>query len=187
MARPKKMSRSDFQQPADQVARGLIGAILVRPGRYRARIVETEAYMGPEDLACHTSKGRTKRNEVMFGPAGHAYVYLIYGMYHMLNIVTGPLGSGQAVLIRAAEPLDGWEADLSGPGKLCRAMGITRAENGVDLTGADFYLTRDPEERSKIVSTARIGIDYARHWKDAPLRFHHATSGAVSGKKFSHR
>jgi DNA-3-methyladenine glycosylase len=190
MPRLRKMKVVEFHRPAEELAEFLIGTILVcriGPVVRRARIVETEAYVGPEDLACHTSRGRTARTEVMFGPPGRAYVYFVYGMHHMLNIVAGPRGGGQAVLVRAGEPLDGWEADLSGPGKLCRAMGITRAENGVDLTGADFYLTRDPEERSKIVSTARIGIDYARHWKDAPLRFHHATSGAVSGKKFSHR
>src|SRR5512136_2473227 len=106
-----KLDRSFFQRDAEQLARDLIGAILVhrfRNREYRARIVEAEAYIGPHDLASHSSRGRTKRTEIMFGPAGHAYVYLIYGMYEMFNIVTGHTGSGQAVLIRAAEPLDGW-------------------------------------------------------------------------------
>ena len=120
----QKLRRSFFERPADSVARELIGKILVRrlPGKeLRARVVETEAYLGPRDLASHASKGRTRRTEILFGPAGHAYVYLIYGMYEMLNIVAGPPGGAQAVLIRGAQPLDGWQADLSGPGRLTRA------------------------------------------------------------------
>src|SRR5450432_316463 len=128
----KKIGRKFYQRPASDVAIDLIGCILVHHvGKkiLRARIVETEAYLGPIDLASHASKGRTKRTEVMFGEAGRAYVYLIYGMYDMFNIVAGRTGDAHAVLIRAAEPLDGWTADLSGPGKLARAMQITRAEN----------------------------------------------------------
>ena len=115
----------------------------------------------------------------MFGPSGHAYVYLIYGMYDMLNIVAGELGSGQAVLIRAAEAMDGWQADLGGPGKLARAMRITRAQNGLDLTGVDLFLIHGPRPE-KIERTVRIGVDYAEHWKDAPLRFTDAASSALS-------
>src|SRR5881392_616508 len=126
----EKLARKFYLRDAERVARELIGAILVhrtKEGDLRARIVETEAYVGPHDLACHAAKGRTTRTEVMFGPAGHAYVYLIYGMYDMLNIVSGGVGDAQAVLVRAAEPMDGWDADLSGPGKLARGMRITRA------------------------------------------------------------
>src|SRR5438477_4914923 len=145
MDRP--LSRSFFARHAIHLAPALIGKILVRRIRgraYRARIVETEAYVGEHDLACHASRGRTNRTEVMFGPAGHAYVYVIYGMYHMLNIVAAGEGDAQAVLIRAAEPLDGWEADLSGPGKLARAMHLTRFQNGLDLTaGRELYLMND--------------------------------------------
>jgi DNA-3-methyladenine glycosylase len=179
----KKLGRRFFVRPAIELAPDLIGKILVRRLRgreRRARLVETEAYVGPHDLACHASKGRTGRTEVMFGPGGHAYVYLIYGMYEMFNIVASTTGDAQAVLIRAAEPLDGWHADLSGPGKLSRALGITRADNGLDLTGTRMFLRADADNRPRIVTTKRIGIDYAEKWKDAPLRFIDADSSAVS-------
>jgi DNA-3-methyladenine glycosylase len=173
-SRVKKLAQSFFQRPADEVARALIGKILVRRlngKRLRARIIETEAYLGPIDLASHASKGRTRRTEVLFGAAGRAYVYLIYGMYEMLNVVAGAAGQGQAVLIRAAEPLDDWKADLSGPGRLTRAFQITRLQNGIDLTRTQLYLLDDPEYQPAVRSAKRIGIDYALQWKDAPLRF----------------
>lgn len=177
-----RLARPFYERPAEDVARDLVGTILVRRLRgrkRRARIVETEAYVGSHDLACHASKGRTKRTEVMFGRGGHAYVYLIYGMYEMFNIVTGVEGDAQAVLIRAGEPLDGWQADLSGPGKLTRALGITRADNGLDLTGDRMFLlpgTPPPQ----ILTTRRVGIDYAQEWRDKPLRFLDPASRAVS-------
>ncbi len=152
----------------------------MRGKEYRARIVETEAYVGPHDLASHSSRGRTKRTEVMFGPAGHAYVYLIYGMYEMFNIVAGETGSGQAVLIRAAEPLDNRKVDLSGPGKLTRALKIMRSENGMDLTGDRLFLLGDPDYRPRVKRAARIGVDYAKEWKDVLLRFYDAKSPSVS-------
>src|ERR1700728_1366279 len=130
-SRARKLTQSFFRRPAGDVARELIGKILVRRLRgklLRARVVETEAYLGPDDLASHASKGRTRRTEVLFGPAGRAYVYLIYGMHEMLNVVAAGVGEAQAVLIRAAKPLNGWEADLSGPGRLTRAFQITRSE-----------------------------------------------------------
>ena len=170
----KKLGRSFFQRPADEVARTLIGKILVRrlPGKlFRARLIETEAYLGPVDLASHASKGRTRRTEVLFGAPGRAYVYLIYGMYEMLNVVAGAAGHGQAVLIRAALPLDDWKADLSGPGRLTRALRITRLQNGLDLTGVQLYFLENPGYRPVVKSAKRIGIDYALQWKDAPLRF----------------
>ena len=177
----KPLQRSFFNQPAAELAFALIGKILVHhvgKAQRRARVVETEAYVGPHDLACHTSKGRTARTEVMFGPPGHAYVYLIYGMYHMLNIVAGEPGS--AVLIRAAEPLDGWQVNLSGPGRLARGMGITRPDNGVDLTAQRLFLLDDLADRPRIACGPRIGVDYAKHWKDELLRFADADSAAVS-------
>src|SRR5271156_1589573 len=170
----KKLPRSFFRRPATELARSLIGKILVRPihGKaLQARVVETEAYLGPHDLASHASKGRSRRTEVLFGPAGRAYVYLIYGMYEMLNVVAGGVGEAQAVLIRAAQPLNGWKSDLSGPGRLPRAFKITRSEYGLDLTGDQLYFLDDPAYQARVVTAKRVGIDYAREWKDAPLRF----------------
>jgi DNA-3-methyladenine glycosylase len=179
----KRLGYGFYQRPAIDVAHDLLGKILVRRLRkreYRARIVEAEAYVGVHDLACHASKGRTRRTEVMFGPGGHAYVYLIYGMYPMFNIVASVEGDAQAVLIRAGEPLQGWKADLSGPGKLTRAMRITCADNGTDLTGAEIFLLDDPTYRPVVDTTKRIGIDYAKEWRDALLRFVDLNSRAVS-------
>jgi DNA-3-methyladenine glycosylase len=179
----KKLDHSFFQRPAIDLARDLLGKILVHRVRgraYRARIVETEAYVGEHDLACHASKGRTRRTEVMFGPGGHAYVYFIYGMYEMLNVVASGEGDAQAVLIRAAEPLDNWEADLSGPGKLTRALRIKRSDNGRDLTGDKLFLLDDSGYQPRIVSSKRVGVDYAGEWKDELLRFFDANSKAVS-------
>jgi DNA-3-methyladenine glycosylase len=169
-----RLRHSFYSRPAIDLARDLIGTILVRRFRgreYRARIVETEAYVGSHDLACHASKGRTRRTEVMFGPAGRAYVYLIYGMYDMFNIVASHVDDPQAVLIRGAVPLDGWEADLRGPGKLARALRISRAQNGLDLVGNGLFLVRDPACKPQLVTTKRIGVDYAKEWKDALLRY----------------
>jgi DNA-3-methyladenine glycosylase len=179
----KKLGRSFYQRDAETLARGLIGTILVHRSRgkeYRARIVEAEAYIGPHDLASHSSKGRTKRTEVMFGPAGHAYVYLIYGMYEMFNIVAGKTGSGQAVLIRAAEPVGGWKVDLSGPGKLTRTFKITRSANGLDLTKDTLYIVHDPDYRPRIRRAKRIGVEYAGEWKNKLLRFFNDKSRAVT-------
>ncbi len=179
----RKISHSFYKRDAETLARDLIGAVVVhrRRGRaYRARVVEAEAYIGPHDLASHSSKGRTKRTEVMFGPAGCAYVYLIYGMYEMFNIVAGETGSGQAVLIRAAEPLDDWDADLSGPGKLTRALGITRSMNGLDLTGNRLYLLQDSQYQPRIRRAKRIGVEYAGEWKHRMLRFFDDKSAAVT-------
>ncbi|MDB5289730.1 MAG: DNA-3-methyladenine glycosylase [Phycisphaerales bacterium] len=183
LAEMRKLGHSFFKQPAIDLAPALIGKILVRRAggkEYRARIVETEAYLGPHDLAAHSSKGRTKRTEVMFGPPGHAYVYFIYGMHEMLNVVAGTAGEASAVLLRAAEPLDGWEANLSGPGRLARGMQVKRAENGLDLTGDTLFLATDGRNPSRIVRTKRVGVEYAKEWKDEPLRFLDADSPAVS-------
>ena len=181
----RKLPRAFYRRDAETVARGLIGKILVhRVGKQvrRARIVETEAYVGSHDLACHAARGRTARTEVMFGDAGYAYVYLIYGMYDMLNIVTGTEGDAQAVLIRAAEPLDGWDADLSGPGKICRAMKISRAkDNGRDLLGDELNLVEDQDAGApKIAQSRRINVDYAREWVHPELRFFDVCSRSVT-------
>jgi DNA-3-methyladenine glycosylase len=172
-----------FRRPAFELAPSLLGTILVHRHRrriFRARIVETEAYVGAHDLACHASKGRTRRTEIMFGPGGHAYVYLIYGMYTMLNVVASALDDPQAVLVRAAEPLDDWNADLAGPGKLTRAMRIALTDNGLDLTGDKLFLMTDPQHQPDIAATKRIGVDYSGVWKDAMLRFVDVNSVALS-------
>lgn len=186
---PRKPAQTDgllqpafYAQDAATLAQALIGKTLVRRidgDEYRARIVETEGYAGPEDLACHTSRGRTARTQVMFGPPGRAYVYFIYGMYDMFNIVSGPPGSGQAVLIRAAEPL-GWQANLSGPGRLTRALCITRAENGLELSGDSLFLIDQNGPAPRVGRAKRVGVDYAKEWKDALLRFYDLDSAAVS-------
>lgn len=179
----KKLDQTFYERPAIELAPDLIGKIIVRKvGRkeFRARIVETEAYVGSHDLACHASKGRTSRTEIMFGPAGRAYVYLIYGMYEMFNIVASKVGDPQAVLIRAAEPLGDWSTELSGPGKLTRGMQITRADNGLDLTDRLLYLMDDLSDKPQVIATPRIGIDYAREWKHELLRFLDPASDAVS-------
>jgi DNA-3-methyladenine glycosylase len=178
-----KLGLDFYARTADVVARQVLGKILVHRRRgeeYRARIVEAEAYLGPKDLACHASKGLTGRTRVLFGPPAHAYVYFIYGMYDMLNFVTAQEGCGQAVLIRAAEPLNDWHADLSGPGKLTRSMGITRSENSISLCGDTLFLLKDGFYRPRVAKSKRIGVEYAKEWKDALLRFLDARSKAVS-------
>jgi DNA-3-methyladenine glycosylase len=176
------LGRQFYDREARVVARDLLGAIVCHRvgGRLaRARIVETEAYVGTQDLASHSSHGRTPRTETMFGPPGHAYVYLIYGMYCMFNVVVSGLGDAQAVLVRAAEPLDGLGARLDGPGRLARGLGITLAQNGADLVTSDLRLLpgRRPE---RVEVTARIGVDYAGPWASEPLRFLDADSRWVS-------
>ena len=174
MTPSSKLSTDFYEKTAQELAPALLGKILVRKidgNTRRARIVESEAYCGVKDLASHSSKGRTPRTEVMFGPAGRAYVYFIYGMHEMFNIVGGEIGDAQAVLVRAAQPLDDWQADLSGPGKLAKAFQITRKNNGLDLTGEHLFIIDDPDHHPKILRTKRIGVDYARHWKKRLLRF----------------
>lgn len=164
----------------------MLGKHLVRQhadGVTIGRIVETEAYIGPEDQACHASKGRTARTEIMFGQAGYAYIYLIYGFHHMLNIVTESIDLPAAVLIRAVEPLQGMELMqtrrgtseqrqlCSGPGKLCQAFAIDRALNGSDFCGSLLYIEDHGESIAKVVTTPRIGVDYAGRWTRKPWRF----------------
>jgi DNA-3-methyladenine glycosylase len=168
------LPRIYFNRPTLTVARSLIGKYLVRviDGRILAgKIVEVEAYVGSQDRACHAAKGRTQRTEVMFGPAGVAYVYLIYGMYHCLNVVTERAEFPSAVLIRAIE-LNGKLID--GPGRLCRALEIDRRLNRVDLTiGASLWF----EDRGGVVGRGtvgaypRIGVDYAGTWAKKLWRF----------------
>ena len=146
------------------------------------RIVETEAYCGPEDLAAHSARGRTARTEVMFGPAGRAYVYFIYGFWHCLNVVTGPPGIPHAVLLRALEPIAGITVKTSGPGLLCRAMRIDRRLNGADLRGDTLWLQRPAGRKPavRIGSSPRIGVEYARAWARRPWRFFDLDSRHIS-------
>ncbi len=129
------LPRAFYERPTLEVAPALLGQILIYR-QQRCRIVETEAYWGPDDRASHAARGRTKRSEIMFGPAGYAYIYLIYGMYHCLNIVTEQQDFPSAILIRAAEPLG------RGPGVLCRELGLTREQNGADVTGGSELTDR---------------------------------------------
>ena len=160
-----------FNRPADRVARDLLGAWLVVravDGRLaRHRVFETEAYLGAHDLACHGSRGRTRRNATMFGPAGHWYVYLCYGMHWMLNIVTGAEGVPAAVLIRGA-------GEQVGPGRVTRALGIDRSFDGRRAdrrAGLWFEGDGVAVPRRAVARTPRIGVGYAGAWADKPLRF----------------
>lgn len=176
MPRPVKLPLSFYARPALTVARELLGAHLVveaASGRRVVRIVETEAYVGAHDLACHASKGRTPRTEVLFGPPGRAYVYLIYGMYHCFNVVTDTEGVAAAVLIRGAEPLEGLGASVrtDGPGRLCRALGLSLAHNRWDLAHAPLYLEAGaPVPESQVARGPRVGVDYAGAWALEPFR-----------------
>jgi DNA-3-methyladenine glycosylase len=168
------LPHSYFNRPTVQVARSLIGKYLVREidGRVLAgKIVEVEAYVGSKDKACHAAKGRTQRTEVMFGPAGVAYVYLIYGMYHCLNVVTEREEFPSAVLIRAIE-LNGELID--GPGRLCRSLQIDRFLNRMDLTIGESLWFEDRGGvvgRETIGAYTRIGVDYAGTWAKKLWRF----------------
>jgi DNA-3-methyladenine glycosylase len=171
------LPREYFDRSTVQVAKSLLGKYLVRKikrGVQAGRIVEVEAYCGPTDLACHASKGRTKRTEVMFGMPGVAYVYMIYGMYHCLNVVTEREGFPAAVLVRGVE-LDGSKQELiDGPGRVCRYFDIDRTLTGVDLTAGKVLWLEDRGERvssRQVVASPRIGIDYAGAWARKPWRF----------------
>lgn len=180
-----------YERETTTVARELLGRILVRrlEGELLAGvIVETEAY-GPDDPASHAWRGETRRNAVMFGPPGRLYVYLTYGMHWCMNAVTGPPGIGEAVLIRALEPLAGLEAMrrnrggvpdrllCSGPARACQALGITGAENGADLAGDAVYILEERVPVERVAAGPRIGI---RHAVERPWRFHIPGSPHVS-------
>lgn len=172
----RPLPRSFYNRDTALVARELLGMHLVHvvDGVERVgRIVETEAYLGPHDRAAHSARGRTARTEAMFGPPGHAYVYMIYGLHFSLNLVTGPEGHASGVLLRALEPVRNIEGRCSGPGLLCRALGIDRRHYGHDLLSDDLYVTRPPEPtRFTIVRRPRVGVDYAGVWARRLLRFY---------------
>jgi DNA-3-methyladenine glycosylase len=172
--RPRILRRAYYRRPTIDVARDLIGKYLVRQEGERTRsgrIVEVEAYVGPHDLACHASRGRTARTDVMFGPAGVAYVYLIYGMYHCLNVVTERDGYPAAVLIRAVEDTESTSL-IDGPGRVCRFFDVDRRLNRLDVTqGARLWLEDRNEAVEDVLAGARIGVEYAGDWAAKPLRF----------------
>jgi DNA-3-methyladenine glycosylase len=185
------VARSFYMRPAEEVARDLLGKILVHD-RVAGRIVETEAYLGLDDLAAHASRGITERTRVIFGPPGHAYVYFIYGMYECLNLVAEPAGQPGCVLIRALEPLSGIgimhqrrptarriEDLASGPGKLTQAMEITRRHYGADVTrGRLTVRALQAAAPIEVLAAPRIGITHCAGW---PLRF------VIEGNRFVSR
>ena len=180
------LPRTFFTRKTLDVARDLVGMHLVRVERgcrRIGRIVETEAYQGPEDLAAHSARGRTPRNSVMFGPPGYAYVYFIYGVWHCVNVVTQAEGIPHAVLIRALEPVEGIREKTWGPGLLCRALRIDRNLNGADLRGHMLRIER-PANRAgrsvRIGRATRIGVSYAGVWAKRPWRFFDRDSPYVS-------
>jgi DNA-3-methyladenine glycosylase len=168
----RRLPRSFYDRDTIAVARDLLGKYLVHQKRI-GRIVEVEAYLGPHDLAAHSAKGLTERTKVMFGPPGHAYVYLIYGMYYCMNVVTEREGHASAVLLRAIEPVENIEGKTSGPGLLCNAMGLDKRLNAHDLLSEDFYIAAAPKAAPfTIVKRPRIGVDYAGRWAKRHLRFY---------------
>jgi DNA-3-methyladenine glycosylase len=176
----QKLAREFYDRDTIVVARELLGKFLVHGDRV-GRIVETEAYLGSHDLAAHSARGLTKRNAPMFGPPGFAYVYMIYGIYFCMNVVTEREGHASAVLLRALEPVSNLTGKTSGPGLLCNAMGIDRRLNGHDLLSDDFFVaTPVSEEGIRVVKRPRIGVEYARHWAKRHLRFYIAGNPYVS-------
>jgi DNA-3-methyladenine glycosylase len=180
----QKLARSFYDRDTTIVAKELLGKILIHRSRgveHAGKIVEVEAYLGPHDLAAHSARGLTERTKVMFGPPGHAYVYLIYGMYHCMNVVTEREGHASAVLLRAVEPVENVAGRTCGPGLLCRAMKIDRSLNGHDLLSDNFYIAAPAKtELFAIVKRPRIGVDYAKHWAKRHLRFYTKGSPFVS-------
>jgi DNA-3-methyladenine glycosylase len=184
--RALRLPRSWFARDALRVGRALIGCLLVHEGPGGAvlrvsRIVETESYRGPRDLACHARAGLTKRTRSLLGEEGHAYVFFIYGMHECFNVTCRGAGSGHAVLIRAGEPVAGLDRStcLGGPGRFTHAMGISRALDGHDLTQPPLYICARAK-RPRIAVTPRVGVGYAGKWADCPWRFFDASSPCVS-------
>lgn len=201
-----KLHREFYNRDTLQVSKELLGKVLVVNNNNilcKGKIVEVEAYMGPMDKAAHSyNNRRTKRTEIMYGKPGFSYVYFIYGLYYCMNVVTREEGVPQAVLIRAVEPIAGFEdmslrrfkkaySELSnrekinitnGPSKLCSAMGIGRELNGLDLLGDIIYIEDGKEENFKMVTAKRVGIDYAEEAKDYPWRFYIEDNKYVSKK-----
>ncbi len=170
-----RMPRSFYARDTRRVAKELLGKILVHLDgdvRRSARIVETEAYHGPRDQASHARFGPTPRAAIMFGPPGYAYVYLVYGLSHCMNVVAGRLGFPSAVLLRAAEPLENCLHSTTGPGNLCRALAIDRRnDNGRDLTGDVLFVEDAPPFPERVAASHRVNVQYAGPWADRPWRY----------------
>ncbi|AEC01587.1 DNA-3-methyladenine glycosylase [Parasphaerochaeta coccoides] len=201
-----RLPREFYDRDALSVARELLGKVLVHEidgQKLAMRIVETEAYVGKEDKAAHFHGGRrTSRLEVIYGAPGFSYVFLVYGMHHCFNVVTSGKDDPQAVLVRAGQPVLGLEAMAqrrytktfgeltgkqiigltNGPGKLCQALDIDRSLNGADLCGEGLYLEEGEGVDFRIITTKRVGIDYAEEAKDFPLRFYSEGNAYVSVK-----
>ena len=198
------LPRSFYLRGAVEVARGLLGKLLIHAlpeGLTAGVVVETEAYAGPTDAACHAfgipAARPGHRTEVMFRAGGYAYVYLIYGMYHCFNVVAGPKGFPEAVLIRALEPRFGFELMrerrgmddarklCGGPGRLCRALRIAREQNGMDLTGGTLFLAEgEPIPDTRVAATPRINVDYSGEAAGYPYRFAVKDSPFLSTRRF---
>jgi len=181
----QQLPRAFYDRDTIMVARELLGKYLVHTARgveRIGRIVEVEAYLGPQDRAAHSARGVTGRTKVMFGPPGHAYVYFIYGMHHCMNVVTEGEGRGAAVLLRALEPVKNIGGRTCGPGLLCRAMEIDKRLNAHDLLSDNFHIAAAPKaEPFVIVKRPRIGVAYAGAWAKRHLRFY------ISGNPFVSR
>jgi DNA-3-methyladenine glycosylase len=182
------LPRDFFERDALVLARALLGTRLVVRGREPheervARIVETEAYRGPKDLACHARAGVTKRTRTLYGPPGHAYVFLIYGMYDCFNVVSFAEGKGHAVLVRAVEPISGIPDGVkstAGPGRLTRALAISRRDDALDLVAGERIFIAPRDRRPRVAVTPRVGVAYAGEWADRPWRFFDRDSEHVS-------
>ncbi|MBI5548541.1 MAG: DNA-3-methyladenine glycosylase [Deltaproteobacteria bacterium] len=171
---PVALPRAFFDRPTDLVARELLGCrVFHRDGEClrEGRVVETEAYLGERDRACHSSRGRTQRTEVMFGPPGMAYVYMIYGAHFCLNAVTRGEGVAEAVLIRAVEPVSDCLSQGDGPGLVCRALSVDRRLNGVDLGGPVLWIAAPERSVVSVARGPRVGVDYSGAWARRLLRF----------------
>lgn len=194
-----RLPRSFYERPVLALARAMVGKVLVHRdagGLIAGRIVETEAYRGPQDLAAHSAGGRrTRRTEAMFGPPGRAYMYFIYGMHWAFNVVAGAEGQPHAVLVRALEPLLGAEVMAArrglltsavglcnGPGKLCQALGLDGGHYGLDLADNQLWLAEPPpgSPRLAVGTSPRINVAYAGAWADRPWRFYARNHRAVS-------
>jgi DNA-3-methyladenine glycosylase len=199
----KPLPREFYARPVLTVAKDVIGKVLVHrtaQGVLAGRIVEAEAYRGPEDRAAHSFGGRrTERTEAMFGPPGFAYVFFVYGMHWHVNLVTTEEGAPHAVLLRAVEPVQGAELMAArrglrstdpnltnGPGKLCQAFGIDRAQYGADLTRGKLFLS-EGQAPSRLGRSPRIGVDYAGSWAEKPWRFFETGNAWVSRARASRR